>query len=122
MNRLAQVLHEEFRAICLEFPRSTAIVLADAIAGRFDSDSTIRDITRPSVAPESLPLCATPEPEPENLEAALEASLEAVNGVLDDGFGNVWAKCKPACRMQIVRPGKVQCDCDGLEDSVAVAW
>lgn len=32
--------------------------------------------------------------------------------VIDDGNGNMWAQCKPDCRMQIVRPGKVQCDCD----------
>jgi DNA modification methylase len=31
---------------------------------------------------------------------------------VDDGFGNQWAKCGPDCAMQIVRPGKVQCDCN----------
>lgn len=31
--------------------------------------------------------------------------------LLDDGFGNVWEKCsRPDCQLQIVRPGKVQCD------------
>ena len=30
---------------------------------------------------------------------------------LDDGFGNVWKKCNHEdCRLEIVRPGKVQCD------------
>lgn len=34
---------------------------------------------------------------------------------LDDGFGNIWMKCRsPECDLQIVRPGKVQCSdyCD----------
>jgi hypothetical protein len=31
--------------------------------------------------------------------------------ILDDGFGSTWKKCGPKCRMNIVRPGKVQCDC-----------
>jgi hypothetical protein len=35
-----------------------------------------------------------------------------IAGFIDDGFGNRWSKCKPDCRMQIVRPGKVQCACD----------
>lgn len=34
------------------------------------------------------------------------------HGSLDDGFGNQWPKCKADCRLEIVRPGKVQCDCD----------
>lgn len=33
-------------------------------------------------------------------------------GVLDDGFGNTWALCSAECKLEIVRPGKVQCDCD----------
>lgn len=40
--------------------------------------------------------------------------------VLDDGFGNVWEKCeKPDCALEIVRPGKVQCDhdCCGWKNS-----
>lgn len=34
--------------------------------------------------------------------------------ILDDGFGNQWVKCKvPAdCALEIVRPGKVQCEHD----------
>lgn len=33
--------------------------------------------------------------------------------VLDDGFGDLTVKCNPRCRMEIVRPGKTQCDlCD----------
>ena len=32
---------------------------------------------------------------------------------IDDGFGNAWKKCNaPRCGLHIVRPGKVQCDCD----------
>ena len=33
-------------------------------------------------------------------------------GDIEDGFGNCWAKCKEDCGLEIVRPGKVQCDCD----------
>lgn len=31
---------------------------------------------------------------------------------LDDGFGNRWVKCKGRCGLEIVRPGKVQCEVD----------
>lgn len=33
---------------------------------------------------------------------------------LEDGFGNHWAKCDKHCRMQIVRPGKTQCECEEM--------
>ena len=34
--------------------------------------------------------------------------------VLDDGFGNEWMLCdREPCDLEIVRPGKVQCWCDG---------
>lgn len=37
-------------------------------------------------------------------------------GVLDDGFGNAWLLCSKDCELQIVRPGKAQCDkCDRLD-------
>lgn len=36
--------------------------------------------------------------------------------VVEDGFGGGWAKCGPDCRLQVVRPGKVQCDCDAFLD------
>lgn len=38
---------------------------------------------------------------------------------LEDGFGNVWYRCdRPGCTLEIVRPGKVQCECDASrEDS-----
>lgn len=41
---------------------------------------------------------------------------------LDDGFGNVWAKCDRAdCQLQIVRPGKVQCSrCEEEADKDAL--
>jgi hypothetical protein len=33
--------------------------------------------------------------------------------LLDDGFGNVWMKCeREDCDLHIVRPGKVQCQCE----------
>lgn len=32
-------------------------------------------------------------------------------GLLDDGFGNVWEQCEyEPCGLEIVRPGKVQCE------------
>ena len=40
---------------------------------------------------------------------------------LDDGFGNVWVLCKPDCRLEIVRPGKVQCDCDYEDEDARAA-
>ena len=30
--------------------------------------------------------------------------------ILDDGFGNQWEKCGKDCELEIVRPGKVQCE------------
>lgn len=36
------------------------------------------------------------------------------HGNVDDGFGNVWARCSEDCEMEVVRPGKVQCPCDYL--------
>lgn len=40
---------------------------------------------------------------------------------IDDGFGNRWDKCeRPDCDLQVVRPGKVQCNgCDTDDDAVA---
>lgn len=35
----------------------------------------------------------------------------AKKGLLDDGFGNVWEQCAyEPCGLEIVRPGKVQCE------------
>lgn len=56
----------------------------------------------------------------ELVEALTERNSAAANyqqyaaecGQIDDGFGGVWQLCKPGCQLQIVRPGKVQCDCD----------
>jgi hypothetical protein len=36
--------------------------------------------------------------------------------VLDDGFGNVYQKCGKRCWLEIVRPGKVQCDKPNCEN------
>lgn len=47
------------------------------------------------------------------LQAAILAhlrSLVAPHGVISDGFGNSWRKCAAGCHLEIVRPGKVQCD------------
>jgi DNA-binding CsgD family transcriptional regulator len=37
---------------------------------------------------------------------------EVTFSALDDGHGNMWERCSSTCKMEIVRPGKVQCDCD----------
>ena len=37
------------------------------------------------------------------------------NMELEDGFGSCWMKCHKACGLNVVRPGKVQCDCDGFD-------
>ena len=45
--------------------------------------------------------------------AETRVRVEPNYGVLEDGFGGIWRKCRHDCRMEIVRPGKVQCDeCD----------
>jgi hypothetical protein len=40
----------------------------------------------------------------------------AVTERVEDGYGNAWEKClRPDCSLQIVRPGKVQCDDDWVD-------
>lgn len=41
-------------------------------------------------------------------------NLNNQSDTIDDGFGNVWHKCKLAehCGLEIVRPGKTQCWCE----------
>ena len=34
---------------------------------------------------------------------------------IEDGFGSAWGKCHENCGLCVVRPGKVQCDCDGFD-------
>ena len=37
--------------------------------------------------------------------------MEMTVRVLDDGFGNTWTTCEhDDCGLEIVRPGKVQCE------------
>lgn len=37
--------------------------------------------------------------------------MPVVAEVIEDGFGSSWEKClRQDCSLQIVRPGKVQCD------------
>jgi hypothetical protein len=37
--------------------------------------------------------------------------IDTNDRLLDDGFGNVWEKCDHEdCALEIVRPGKVQCE------------
>jgi hypothetical protein len=35
--------------------------------------------------------------------------------VVYDGFGNEWHQCKVCHNLVVVRPGKVQCDCEFVE-------
>lgn len=36
--------------------------------------------------------------------------------VIEDGHGNAWERClRLDCSLQIVRPGKVQCDADWVD-------
>lgn len=49
---------------------------------------------------------------------AVHDSAEIMDEI-DDGFGNVWVLCKPDCRLEVVRPGKVQCDCHYEDDEDA---
>lgn len=34
------------------------------------------------------------------------------HGDIDDGFGNSWPLCSAICGLEVVRPGKVQCNCE----------
>ena len=43
-------------------------------------------------------------------------SVEIPFGIVDDGFGSEWVRCKADCGIQFVRPGKVQCECDFDDD------
>lgn len=44
----------------------------------------------------------------------IQPAPDAPRRMLDDGFGNSWQKCaRPDCDLHVVRPGKVQCSCDG---------
>ena len=37
-------------------------------------------------------------------------------GTVEDGNGGVWPLCGPYCGVAVVRPGKVQCECDDDPD------
>ena len=61
----------------------------------------------------------------EEWQAALDR-LEALRGperpveqlsYVEDGFGSAWVRCGPACRLEVVRPGKAQCDCESTDDT-----
>jgi hypothetical protein len=41
---------------------------------------------------------------------------ELVRENISDGFVNSWPLCKPDCQLQVVRPGKVQCECEDEAD------
>lgn len=46
------------------------------------------------------------------MNAPLKTDESDESDFLDDGFGNRWEKCGPDCCLEIVRPGKVQCEAD----------
>ena len=47
------------------------------------------------------------------------STADARQNYLDDGFGNRWPKCGDSnCEMEIVRPGKVQCNREGCDSAV----
>jgi len=37
------------------------------------------------------------------------------HGTIEDGFGSEWVRCDTRCGLEVVRPGRVQCWCDGCE-------
>lgn len=40
-----------------------------------------------------------------------EPADRADHGFIDDGMGSEWPRCKADCRLEVVRTGKVQCEC-----------
>lgn len=42
---------------------------------------------------------------------------ESIPIEIDDGFGSIWTLCRPDCGMEVVRPGKVQCDMEDCPDN-----
>jgi hypothetical protein len=56
---------------------------------------------------------AADNPAPGPFAAAPHMLVVDDETTLTDGFGGSWDKCGPACELELVRPGKVQCDrCD----------
>lgn len=50
-----------------------------------------------------------------------EEDAQTRYGTVADGFGSEWIRCGPNCDLQVVRPGKVQCNetdpsCPNRED------
>lgn len=42
---------------------------------------------------------------------------------IEDGFGSCWELCdRQDCGLQVVRPGKAQCDCNYDEDPQHYDW
>ena len=37
-------------------------------------------------------------------------SSDSTTAEIEDGFGGYWTTCGPGCDLQVVRPGKVQCN------------
>ncbi|UUE23834.1 hypothetical protein LRQ08_21650 [Rhodococcus qingshengii] len=42
---------------------------------------------------------------------ATEPADRVDHGSVDDGMGSEWQRCKADCGIEVVRPGKAQCDC-----------
>ena len=54
---------------------------------------------------------------PDTLDNRMPPNLD--HGTISDGEGSEWPLCMPGCGLEVVRPGKVQCFCDDLEDDDA---
>lgn len=80
MSRLSEVLEQELLRQDNQQAgaRWKAKDLANAVFNAFDSDATLAEMVRPLPSPDSLPLCAVEDPEPQDIDAALEASLAAI--------------------------------------------
>ena len=43
--------------------------------------------------------------------------------LIEDGFGSCWEKCdSPTCSLQVVRPGKAQCNYEQVEGEFGPQW
>lgn len=62
--------------------------------------------------------CLVHEIATDDLVAALDQSESRI---VEDGFGSQWLKCGPGCTLHVVRPGKVQCECDSPDNGHAIA-
>ena len=82
-----------------------------------DLDPAIQAVCRDIVAP--ILHAVAPILEQYTLQNAVESGQyvkvadPSPFGEIEDDFGSTWALCRPDCGLQVVRPGKVQCDHEG---------